>query len=56
MASILFLGGLAPTIVMISGGEPGGDGFRIGDTRIELLGVEGNNRGLREKDTRLNGT
>jgi hypothetical protein len=34
MASIMFLGGLAPAIGMIGGGELGGDGFEQG--RLEL--------------------
>jgi hypothetical protein len=56
METIMFLGGLGPAIVMISGGETGADGFQTGDTRAELLGVKGNNRGLGEKYTRLNDT
>jgi hypothetical protein len=55
MASILFPGGLAPTIGMIGGGEIGGDGVQTGETGTELLGGKGNNRGLGEKATELEG-
>jgi hypothetical protein len=55
MASILLLGGLAPTIGMIGGGELGGDGVRTGETGTELPGGKGNNRGFEEKATGLEG-
>jgi hypothetical protein len=38
MASILFTGGLAPTIGILGGGELGGEGVWTGDTIIELAG------------------
>jgi hypothetical protein len=56
MASILFLGGLAPAIGMIGGGELGGEGVRTGETGTELLGGKGNNRGFGEKAIGLEGT
>jgi hypothetical protein len=56
MASILFLGGLAPAIWMIGGGELGGDGVRTRETGTEIPGGKRNNRGLGEKATRLEGT
>jgi hypothetical protein len=55
MASIMFLGGLAPAIGMIGGGELGGDGVRTGETGTELQGGKGNNRGFKEKATGLEG-
>ena len=55
MASILFLGVLAPAIGMIGGGELGGDGVRTGETGTEIPGGKGNNRGFEEKATRLEG-
>jgi hypothetical protein len=51
--SILFLGGLAPTIGMIGGGELGGDGIQAGDTRSKLLGGKGKNRGFEGKSIGL---
>jgi hypothetical protein len=56
IASILFLGGLAPAIGMIGGGELGGDGVRTGETGTALPGGKGNNRGFGEKATGLEGT
>jgi hypothetical protein len=56
MASILFLGGLAPAIGMIGGGELGGDGVRTRETGTELLGGKGNNRGFGENSIGLEGT
>jgi hypothetical protein len=53
IASILFLGGLAPSIGMIGGGELGGEGVRTGETGTELPGGKGNNRGFGEKATGL---
>jgi hypothetical protein len=46
MASILFLGGLEPTIGMVGGGELGGGRFRIGETTTKLPGGEGSKRGF----------
>ena len=56
MESILFLGGLEPAIEMVGGGELGGEGVRIGETRTELPGGKGNNKGFREKAIGLEGT
>ena len=55
MESILFLGGLAPAIGMIGGGELGGDGVRIGEIGTELPRGKGNNRGFGEKSRVLGG-
>ena len=49
MESILFLGGLAPTIGIWGGGELGGEGVRTGDTGTKPLGGKGRNRGFEEK-------
>jgi hypothetical protein len=38
MASIMFLERLAPAIVMISGGEPGGGGDQTRESGFVLLG------------------
>jgi hypothetical protein len=56
MESILFLGGLDPTIGIVGGGELGGEWVRIGETRTKLPRGKGNNRGFGEKATELEGT
>jgi hypothetical protein len=43
------MGGFAPTIGILGGGEIGGEGARIGATGNELPGGRGNNGGFREK-------
>jgi hypothetical protein len=53
MASILVIGGFAPAIGILCGGELGGEGARKGDTGDELLRGVGNNRGFREKASEL---
>jgi hypothetical protein len=45
----MVMGGLAPAIGILGGGEIGGEGARTGDTGNELPGGRGNNRGFREK-------
>jgi hypothetical protein len=52
----MFLGGSAPSIGMIGGGELGGEGIRTGVTRTELSGGKGNSRGFRKKAIGLEGT
>jgi hypothetical protein len=53
MASILFKGGLAPTIGILGEGEIGGEGVHEGIAENEpLIGV-GNKRGFKEKDDEL---
>jgi hypothetical protein len=49
IASILVMGGFAPAIGILGGGELIGEGARIGDTENDLIGGWGNNRGFREK-------
>jgi len=44
MTSILFLGGLAPAIGIIGGGELGGERARRGETGTELSGGKGSER------------
>jgi hypothetical protein len=53
MESILFRGGLEPTIGILDGGELGGEGVHEGATGNESLSGMGNNRGFREKANRL---
>jgi hypothetical protein len=55
MESIMFLGGLAPAIGIIGGGEIRGEGARKGDTRTELPARKGKNKGFGEKATGLGG-
>jgi hypothetical protein len=43
------MGGFALAIEILGGGELGGEGAQIGDTRNDLLGGRGNNGGFREK-------
>jgi hypothetical protein len=53
MASILFRGGLAPSIGILGGGELGGEGVCEGTAENEpLIGV-GNKRGFKEKAIEL---
>jgi hypothetical protein len=49
IASILVIGGFAPAIGILHGGELGGEGARKGDTGDEILSGMENNRGFREK-------
>jgi len=49
MASILFIGGLAPTIGILGEGELGGEGVREGDTGNESRSGMGNKREFKEK-------
>jgi hypothetical protein len=53
MASILFRGGLAPTIGILGGGEFGGEGVRKGLIEDESRSGVGNKRGFKEKDNEL---
>jgi hypothetical protein len=53
MASILFSGGLVPTIGILGGGELGGEGFCEGATRNESRSGMGKKRGFQEKANRL---
>jgi hypothetical protein len=46
MASILFGGGLTPSIGILGGGKLGGEGVRTGDDEKEVLeGDDGENKG-----------
>jgi hypothetical protein len=50
MASILFLGGLAPAIGMIGGGELGGDGVRSrGDWKLSFLEEKETTKDLKKR-------
>jgi len=53
MASILFNGGLAPTIWILGGGDLGGEVFREGATGNEYQSGVGNKRGFKEKANEL---
>ena len=53
MASILFRGGLTPTIEILGRGEPGGEGVREGATGNESRSGVGNKRGFKEKANEL---
>jgi hypothetical protein len=53
IASILVIGGFAPIIGILRGGELEGEGARKGDTGDEILSGMGNNRGFREKADEL---
>jgi hypothetical protein len=55
MASIMFLGGLAPVIGMIGGGELGGEGFQTTENETELPRGKGNKRGFGEKAKGIEG-
>ena len=44
----MVMGGFAPAIGILGGGELRGEGARMGDTRNELPGGRGNNGGFRE--------
>ena len=46
MASILVMGGFAPTIGILGGGELGVEGVRIGDAGTKLPGGNGKNGGF----------
>jgi hypothetical protein len=56
MASILFRGGLAPTIGILGGGEFGGEGVRKGVIENESRSGVGNKRGFKEKANELKST
>jgi hypothetical protein len=43
------MGGFAPSIGILGGGELGGEGAQTGDTGNEIPGGRGNNGGFREK-------
>jgi hypothetical protein len=53
MESILFRGGLVPTIGILGGGELGGEGVCEGATRNESRSGMRNKRGFQEKANRL---
>jgi hypothetical protein len=53
MASILFRGGLAPSIGILGGGEMGGEGVREGATGNESQSGVGNKRGFKEKGNEI---
>ena len=56
IASILVIGGLAPTIGILGGGELGGEGVRAGVTGNESRSGMGNKRGFKEKANELKST
>jgi hypothetical protein len=56
IASILFLGGLSPTIGMIGGGEQGGEGVRTWEIGTKLPGGKGNNKVFGKKAIGIEGT
>jgi hypothetical protein len=49
MTSILVIGGFAPAIGILGGGELGGEGIQKGATRNESQSGVGNKRGFKEK-------
>ena len=53
ITSILVMGGFAPAIGLLCGGELGREGARKKDTGDEILRGVGNNRGFREKASEL---
>jgi hypothetical protein len=53
MASILVIGGFAPAIGILGGGELGGEGVREGATGNESRSGVGNKRGFKEKASEL---